>query len=147
MKKLFSALMLSSLLFVSGTCSGSGVFSPSSYNPTSVAITGGAINGVNVTGLLRDSSVGATAQSFVGSRALATTYTNNTGATIYVYVKTTTTSYPEVMLGIVGGATMARSTSTANSYANSVTFTVPNGFTYSVTGATQTINDWSEIRQ
>ena len=90
-------------------------------------------------------------QDVTASRALGTTYTNSTGNAIFVSVYATTGTgagtikytINSVDIGVQGISAGASCT-----MRNTLTFIVPNGATYSVTGVagTNTLTSWFEIR-
>jgi hypothetical protein len=89
--------------------------------------------------------VGQTWQNVTGSRARNTTYTNNTGKPIMVYVSTINDTSNAATV-IVGGVTIAilDTTSAGNNTINT-SFIVPNGTTYRVTSF-RALALWTELR-
>jgi hypothetical protein len=97
----------------------------------------------------QDLGVGQTWQDVKASRALDSTYTNNTGKPIVVHITVTSTS-PGGSCGITVGSIFLNGTTldAANVWIHQ-TAIVPNGSTYSVTLTglgTKTILNWSELR-
>lgn len=92
--------------------------------------------------------VGQTWQDLTGSRAIGTTYTNNTGKPITVNVLVTSTLAGAVMRTIVGGLQLYGSATQAVGGSASIIVIVPNGATYSanISAGTPTLIFWAELR-
>ncbi len=97
-----------------------------------------------------DRQLGGAGQSWQdvhASRALGTTYTNNTGRPIQAIVSATSTAASALMTATIGGVSIqgpAQGTSGINA---SMSFVVPNNVTYSVSmQATATLSAWAELR-
>lgn len=90
---------------------------------------------------------GQTWQNVAGSRALGTTYTNTTGRPILVSTAVLAAS-GITTTAVVNGVSMQGSTSPNPSQNSFITFIVPPGGTYSITGAgtTPSITTWTELR-
>lgn len=108
-----------------------------------------SVNGSTGAVTVKSVGVGQTWQNVAGSRSLGTTYTNSTGAPI------------QVAASITGGDTIGAASATVDSvtvlYASTISccgvpqkslfpfsFIVPNGSTYSISGAG--LNTWAELR-
>jgi hypothetical protein len=93
--------------------------------------------------------VDQTWQSVIGSRALATTYTNTTGKAIFVSASAfhSSTASGSIQFTVNGILTAANSSSAVNTI-SSCCFIVPPGGTYSVTWsvAGATLSAWNELR-
>jgi len=81
-------------------------------------------------------------QSLTGSRALGTTYTNNTTKPIVVYARGSAGN--GTMTGYVGTVEVA--SGSAGSHAVAVTFIVPAGDTYNITYPSNSLAYWAELR-
>ncbi len=103
---------------------------------------------LNSTGLDRQlGGAGQSWQDVTASRALGTTYTNNTGRPIQVIVSANSSTPSALMTATLGGVSIegpAQGTSGINA---SMSFVIPNGVTYSVSmvGST-TLAAWAELR-
>jgi len=92
--------------------------------------------------------VGQTWQNVLASRALATTYTNNTGKPIMVNIVTTSTGSSGGIQLTISGVVLYGSnpaTSTAG-FPMNITALIPVGATYSVANTAQTLTAWNEVR-
>lgn len=111
-------------------------------NNTTIATTAFVRAAVNAATSAPTLGVGQTWQNVTSSRVLGTTYTNNTGAPINVFViinaaNTQTNGY-------VNGIQVAHSS--AGNHTTSVSFIVPVAATYSVTTSSSTLQRWAELR-
>ena len=111
---------------------------------TNGVITAGApgVSGLDVVTVNQSFGVGQTWQNVLGSRASNTTYTNSTGKSIAVSIRTgVLNENPNITVaGVVVSATTAAPTAALALFA-----IVPNGATYSYTSGTAAIN-WMELR-
>ena len=91
--------------------------------------------------------VGKTWQDMSASRALGTTYTNNSGGPIEVIVSANSTTASALMTATLGGLSVQGPAQATPGINASMSFTVPNGVTYSVSmvGST-TLAAWAELR-
>ena len=80
------------------------------------------------------------------SRALNTTYTNNTGKPISVGVQGVSTSASPGIYGTVGGVNLYSTGGTASGQVICNNFIVPAGATYSATTVNLTLQRWVELR-
>ena len=87
--------------------------------------------------------VGQTWQNLTGSRALNTTYTNNSGRPIEVSVSLNISVANGTVTTTVNGVQLTNFQ--LNTNGDCVIFIVPNGATYSVT-ANATLQIWAELR-
>lgn len=92
--------------------------------------------------------VGQTWQSVTGSRAFATTYTNSTGKSIQVYIRTTYGAGSNVLTLTVGGVAQVHGGNGSYESYSKIAFIVPPGATYSlvITSGTAALVDWIELR-
>jgi len=96
--------------------------------------------------------VGQTWQNLTGSRAIGTTYTNNTGKPIMVSVSANTSVAASLTLSrIVNGTAIGFSTTsltTVGSSCDAGTWIVPDGATYAcnIFAGTPSLQRWSELR-
>ena len=93
--------------------------------------------------------VNQTWQDVTASRVVGTTYTNTTGKPIFVSISTSTSvaSSNGIVLYIDGVIRLGDSNIGSNSgYASGVNGIIPNGSTYAIILAGETINAWSELR-
>lgn len=90
---------------------------------------------------------GQTWQSVIGSRAMATTYYNQTGKPIQVSVSVFSTASANITL-TVSGVVVATETTPSAGVTSNVMAIVPPGASYSVgsDAGTPTINNWVELR-
>lgn len=119
--------------------------------------SGGLVMSINSSGIpldkdgfdMRPLGVGQTWQDMTGSRALATSYVNNTGRTIQIQYHGTNSNVNGCVAFNVGGVQYGLSSgSSAVGGVTSGAFAVPPGATYSITNflTTNTIVKWSELR-
>lgn len=90
-----------------------------------------------------------TMQNLTGSRAYATTYTNNTMSMIYVWVTGTLATNTQTLTATVNGVTVGVSSSfdgTGGTFRPHVSFVVPIGGTYAVTATGGALTIWTELR-
>lgn len=124
--------------------------------------SGGLLMSIDSSGIPRDKDgldmrplgVGQTWQNMTASRALGTTYTNNTGRTIKIRVGVTATSnassavlQPAINGGNLPSINMTESNGTIwNSPAYPLSLEVPPNSTYIVTFTNATLASWWELR-
>lgn len=112
--------------------------------------SGLSLSGTDLTALCI--GVGQTLQLVTGSRALATTYTNSTGKPILVHFYGTNAAATGSVCTwavTINGNSFASGVSLAGYSGHNVSFIVPAGNTYSVSGTgggTLTIGSWAELR-
>lgn len=90
-----------------------------------------------------------TLQDLAGSRAVATTYTNSTGRTIWVHVSFQGNTASGVRLDVlINGVVMLKGAVSGSGYGPNLEFPVPPGSTYriNITLGTQSMSAWSELR-
>lgn len=93
----------------------------------------------------RDFGVGQTWQDVKSSRSSGTTYTNNTGRAIEVFITILPTSNTDVHSVIVGGVSILDGDLGFIGQTTPFSFIVPNEVSYAVSSTT-TISKWSELR-
>lgn len=86
-------------------------------------------------------------QDVTGSRAVSTSYANNTGRPIQVTVGVTLSNTTTFTNLVVGGVNASRvQGSGGGSYTFDLSAIVPNGISYSVSGGSPTLSTWRELR-
>lgn len=92
-----------------------------------------------------DLGVGQTWQNVTGSRSSGTTYTNNTGKPIEVFISVFSTNSVESNVLNIGGVTLFDGDLGVSGMISTQSFVVPIGVSYSFTTTAQ-IRSWSELR-
>lgn len=98
----------------------------------------------------RDFGIGQTWQDVTASRAMATTYVNNTGKPIYVVIAGNPSNLPERLILTIGGVVVWDQNIDGENHVTNVVVSgvVPHNFSYNVTtdGNNTTISRWVELR-
>jgi hypothetical protein len=120
-----------------------------SVSATGVVTTGAAgVTGLDVSTVGQTIGIGQTWQNMTGSRALGSTYTNNTGKPIQVYISCSSSSAAGLNLSIGGLSFNSQGQATVGFAIVVPSVVVPAGATYSCTlsGGTASNLYWLELR-
>lgn len=90
--------------------------------------------------------VGQTWQNFTSSRSLGTTYTNNTGRSIQVYIGIQSSSQTNFASATISGLTFYGSITTNSSHFSIISVIIPNGISYSANMGSASGYFWYELR-